>query len=415
MNLAFNGGQNHRLGRYEFLALAGLLFVLPLLEAPKNLLWLTFVLLWLGRAVLTDVGWGGSWRHGRDLPFALLLAAAALSCLLAAPFPQNWGEVGDVLRYTLLGWLLARSRMSDKQCLTLLAALLTGTLIAAALGWWQWQISGEKSLFELKSVGHTNHSAIFLTIVALGTFGALVALWSSLSGGWRVSLLLAWLGQTWLLVTGESRGALLAYAVGLVVLLIALPPPRWRLPLLGFIGLSLAVMLASNPYLIVKTTGQLKGDTLPTISSYRVELARTALEAARQHPLNGIGAGNFRLATAEQVAAWLGTRNETYNPGRYFHSGHAHNLYFNTLAERGLLGGAALLFLALAWLRRLMQRPGDSPQTTLIWSVGLAGLVGVFVAGLFNTSLHHEHGLLAMFTLGLLLAETPRESSRAAP
>lgn len=419
MNFSSGSGQNHLLGHHELLALAGLLFVLPLLEAPKNLLWLVFVTLWLGRAAFTNAGFGGHWQPGRDLPFALLLTAAILACLLSSPFPQNWGEVGDVLRYTLFGWLLARSRMTDKQLITTLAALLAGTLAAAALGWWQWQISGDKSLFELHSVGHTNHSAIYLVIVALGTLGALLSLWSRLAKGWRAALLLAWLGQTWLIVTGESRGALLAYAVGLVVLIFAMVPPRRRIPLLGYIALSLAAMLAWNPYLITKTGGQLQGNALPTVSSYRVELARTALEAVRQHPLSGVGAGNFRLATAKQIGTWLDARNEIYRPDRYFHSSHAHNLYFNTLAERGLLGSAALLFLALVWLRRLMCRPNcaahDKLRAPLVWVIGMSGFTGVFVAGLFNTSLHHEHGLLAMFALGLLLAETPREAAQDAP
>ncbi|MDP1606531.1 MAG: O-antigen ligase family protein [Rhodocyclaceae bacterium] len=409
----------HPLSRPELLTLGGLLFFLPLLEAPKNLLWLAFVLLWIGRAAFTQAGWGGHWQPGRDLPFSLLLMAAATACLLAPPFPQNWGEVGDVLRYTLFGWLLARSRMTDKQLLVILTALLAGTLVAAAQGWWFWKIAGTKSLFELHSVGHTNHSAIYLAMVALGTLGTLLVLWAKLSNGVRASLLLAWVCLTWLIAAGESRGALLAYVPGAVVLLWVFVSRQRRGWLLATGGLALAAMLATSPYLVDKTLSQLQDPATATKSSYRAELARTGIEALRQHPLSGIGPGNFRQATAEQVAAWLATRNETYHPDRYFHSSHAHGLYFNTLAERGLLGGAALLFLALVWLRRLMHRPNraahDTPdclRAPLVWAIGLSGFVVVFVAGLFNTSLHHEHGLLAMFALGLLLAETPRDAYR---
>ncbi|MDO8960058.1 MAG: O-antigen ligase family protein [Rhodocyclaceae bacterium] len=400
------------------LALMGMLFFLPLLEASKNLLWLAFALLWMGRAAFTQAGWGGHWQHGRDLPFVLLLTAATLACLLASPFPHNWGEVGDVLRYTLFGWLLARSRITDKQLLVILIALLIGTLVAAVQGWWYWKITGEKNLFELHSVGHTNHSAIYLTMVALGTLGTLLALWAKLSNGVRASLLLAWLGMTWLIAAGESRGALLAYVPGAVVLILVLVPRQRRGWLLTTGGLALAAMLASSPYLVDKTLSQLQDPTAETKSSYRAELARTGIEALRQHPLSGIGPGNFHLADAGQVANWLATRNETYHPERYFHSSHAHSLYFNTLAERGLPGGAALLFLALVWLRRLRHTPNrpsqdtpDSLRAPLVWAIGMSGFVVVFVAGLFNTSLHHEHGLLAMFALGLLLAETPNDQT----
>lgn len=408
----------HSLGRLELLALGGLLFFLPLLEAPKNLLWLAFVLLWLGRAAFAQAGFGGAWQHRRDLPFALLLAAASLACLLAPPFPQNWAEVGDVLRYALFGWLLARSHITDKQLRGILIALLIGTLVAAVQGWWYWKITGEKNLFELHSVGHTNHSAIYLTMVALGTLGALSVLWSKLANGWRIALLLTWLGMTWLIAAGESRGALLAYVPGAVVLLWVLVPRQRRVWLLATGGLTLVAMLASSPYLVDKTLSQLQDPSAGTKSSYRAELARTGIEALRQHPLSGIGPGNFHLADAGQVANWLATRNETYHPERYFHSSHAHSLYFNTLAERGLLGGTALLFLALVWLRRLMHRPNrpsqdtpDSLRTPLVWAIGMSGFIVVFLAGLFNTSLHHEHGVLAMFALGLLLAETPNDQT----
>jgi O-antigen ligase len=394
---------NHRLHSLEVLALAGLLFFLPLLEAPKNICWLAFVLLWLGRAAFAGAGWGGRWQHGRDLPLAALLAAASLTCLFAAPFPSQWGEIGDVLRYVLLGALLARSQTSDRQENLLLGSTLLGTLLAAGIGWWQWKISGVKGVLELHSVGHVNHSAIYLAMVALGTLAMLL----TRSRAWplwqRAGLTLALLAQSWLLLTGESRGALLAF-VGAAAVLALLTVRRGRAWVLaGLIGTVLAV-LAWQPYLIDKTLTQWR-EQQTTTSSYRVELARTALTALRAHPVTGIGPGNFRLATPEQTSAWLAAEGASYEPARYYHAGHSHSLYFNTLAERGLLGAAALLLLAAIWLRRLWQAPAAlSPAAAGRWGIGLAGFAGVFAAGLFNTSLHHEHGLLAMFAFGLLLA-----------
>lgn len=397
----------HPLASAEVACLVGLLFFLPLLEAPKNLLWLSFVLFWLGRAFFSEAGWSGPWRTSIDLPFAAILFVAVLSCALAAPFPQRWNEVGDVLRYTLLGWLVARSRLNDRQLFAVLAALLAGTLLAAAFGWWQWRVTGDKALFELHSVGHTNHSAIYLVMVGLGTLGAVLVLWNRLSSGWRIGLSMAWFFQTWLIATGESRGALLAYGLGMAVLIPAMAPEKWRNKLLLLIAVLLATTLAWNSYLIEKTLNQLHDPAATTKTSMRIELARTAYTAFRERPLTGIGPGNFGLLTEERVAAWLAARNEAYDPARHFHSGHAHGLYSNTLAERGLLGIAALLFLAWTWFRTLQPRSGQPPddmeRTAFVRAVGLAGFIGVFVAGIFNTSLHHEHGLLAMFSLGLLL------------
>lgn len=407
---SFRTAPSHRLGKIEHLTLTGLMFFLPLLEAPKNLLWLAFVSTWIGSAFFARAGWGGSWHRERDMAFALLLLAAFLSCLFAAPFPQHWQEFGDVLRYVLLGWLLARSSLTERQLLATLAALLAGAIIAAAQGWWRWQISETRPLFELHSVGHVNHSLLYLSIVTLGTIGALIVLWSRLPAYGRAVLLLLVGMQAWLLVTGESRGALIGFLIGAAIILWAVASRRYRFALLGGAVMAVGIMLAANPYLIDKSLGQLQGISTPgTVSSYRVELAATALEATRAKPMTGIGPGNFHLATAEQIATWLEARNMSYDPTRYFHSSHAHGLYFNTLAERGLLGGVALLFLAWAWLRQLISRPGQAARctqrATLAWVVGMSGFIGVFVTGLFNTSLHHEHGMLAMFALGVLMTE----------
>lgn len=394
---------SHRLHLTELLALTGLLFFLPLLEAPKNLLWLAFVLLWLGRAAFAGAGWGGRWQWQRDLPFAALLGTATAACLLAAPFPSRWDQVGDVLRYVALGWLLARSQFTPRQEHAILLSTLLGTLLAAGLGWWEWKVSGVRGVLELHSVGHVNHSAIYLAMVALATLAVLLLRWRTFPIWLRTALTLAFVGQSWLLLTGESRGALLAF-LGTAALLALLAVPRRRGWLLaGLVGTVVAV-LAWQPYLIDKTLTQWR-EQQTTSSSYRVELARTALVALRAHPLSGIGPGNFRLANAAQTRDWLAAQGASYDPARYFHTGHAHSLYFNTLAESGLLGSSALLLLAALWLRRLWCQPTTlSPAAALRWGVGVAGFAGVFAAGLFNTSMHHEHGLLAMLAFGLLLA-----------
>lgn len=408
---------SRKLSPTEILSLAGLLFFLPLLEAPKNLFWLAFVIFWLGRAMFRGAGWGGAWRPARDLPFFALLAAAGAACLLAPPFPQKWNEVGDVLRYTLLGLLISRSQFSEKQLFLVLIAILAGTLVAAAHGWWAWRVAETTAMFELNSVGHTNHSAIYLCMVALGTLGSLIAAWNRLNNGWRITLISALLFLTLLLATGESRGALVAYVIGFVVIITFVAPARWCLRILSLSAILLVAALVTQPYLIDKSVSQLTSPATTTKTSYRVELARTALIASEMKPFTGIGSGNFGLMTVERVAAHLERSGKSFEPERYFHSSHAHNFYMNTLAERGLLGMMALGLLMYFWIRKLIakrQHLRSAPhQQVLLWSIGIAGFVGVFITGIFNTSLHHEHGLLSMFALGLLMGiRTDRQSAQ---
>lgn len=401
--------ESRELSPAEVLSLAGLLFFLPLLEAPKNLFWLAFVLIWFGRSVFTGAGWGGTWRSKRDLSFLALLAAACTACLLAPPFPQKWNEVGDVLRYALIGWLISRSRFSEKQLFLALIVTLVGTLVAAVHGWWEWKVVETTSMFELNSVGHTNHSAIYLCMVALGTLGSLIAAWDRLSNGWRIPLILALLFLTWLLATGESRGALVAYVIGFILIVACVAPAKWSLRILSLFLVSLVTILMTQPYLFDKSVSQLVSPATTTKTSYRMELARTALIATEIKPLSGIGPGNFGLMNAKRVAAHLEHNGKLYEPWRYFHSSHSHNIYMNTLAERGFLGMTALGLLMYFWVRKLIEvrqhHRSTSQQQLMLWSVGMAGFVGVFITGIFNTSLHHEHGLLSMFALGLLMGQ----------
>ena len=61
------------------------------------------------------------------------------------------------------------------------------------------------------------------------------------------------------------------------------------------------------------------------------------------------------------------------------------------------------------WLARHLPRHGDPPASVALWfACGSAWLVTVLI-GFANTTLHHEHAMLAMLALALALAVGPRE------
>jgi len=69
-----------------------------------------------------------------------------------------------------------------------------------------------------------------------------------------------------------------------------------------------------------------------------------------------------------------------------------------------------------AMLRRFTVRPRprarDGDLDWLLWGGALSGLVITVSAGLLNTTLHHEHGILATQLLGLWLTNLPRHPRR---
>jgi O-antigen ligase len=199
-----------------------------------------------------------------------------------------------------------------------------------------------------------------------------------------------------------------------------------RLGLLALGGLAIAGYLAA----MAMGARQLQPDGQSVVSkfgfqasvgapvSYRDGLHRVAFAAAGAYPVFGIGLDRFRTLDERRLCAELAPPA----PGApcrvegYVFRQHAHSLYANTLAEQGGAGLLALLVVLGAWGWRLARTRAwarGSRPAAAVWVASLAGLSVTMAAGLLNTTLHHEHGLLAMTTLGLLLAASARRDPAA--
>ena len=394
------------LSRVEFVLLCLFSVALPLVEAPKNIFWALFFLLWLGRSAYTR-NWG-SLSIRWDAIFAGLFVVPLVSMLASSPYPHKWNELGDILGYLSLGWMLARSRLTTRQISILFACLIVATLAGVAQGYWMMHVDPKRVWLELNSVGHVNHSALYG--MGIGSLAMVQACAEWFSPGarkpGRILAALSALIMLAVMISFGSRGALAAYLVAIVGFLVVFAHTRkvrlWPVALVGLIVA--AGTLALDPKLIEKTEMNIKANS---ITSERAEGAHSAIEYWRHRRLTGLGPANFSAVSPEQVEAWVTARGEPYSRDYYLFSSHAHNVFFNTLAERGIIGIAALLTLCFAWLAALLCRRPTADAATkewLSWGAGLTGWLIVFGGGMFNTTLHHEHGMLAMMCLGLLLA-----------
>ena len=123
-------------------------------------------------------------------------------------------------------------------------------------------------------------------------------------------------------------------------------------------------------------------------------------------PLFGVGMDNFDEIDKDSVRRWVEQAGETYDATHYGSSSHAHSLYLTTLAERGIVGFAVIIAAMLAWVTTLLRSIPtitDPPSRWMLWGGAAAACVATFGIGLVNTTLHHEHGLLAMLLLGCWL------------
>jgi O-antigen ligase len=403
-----NSASTGSLRRAEFWILAGLLFTLPLFEAPKNILWVLYVLVWLvSRA--RDRDFGGRW-DAWDTLVAAWIASAVLSAAFAGLHHKEWNGALDLLRYGSVLWLLKRSRLEEREVLLLLGALALGTVVALLHGYWRLEIAGTRKRLELKSVGHVNHSAIFLAIVLGAAVGAVAAYWHRLLAGRRAfaATLLAFLAVS--LFVMESRTAVLV-SLALVVLIAIAWWPRTRIVSLA----TLAAVVAIGVVAVVARVDVVKkhereaaaGDVL----TYRAQIWNTARAAWQRFPLFGVGMDNYSVIPPEAIPEWRKQAGKPYDEKDYLvRSGHAHSLYYNTLAERGTVGFAALTAVLIAWALRLVRRyPGRAGGDTAwaLWSGALSAWFVTVLAGIGNTTLHSEHALLAVTLLGLWMAYRP--------
>ncbi len=393
--------------------LVALAVFLPLLEVPKNAACVIYLTTWLwNRARERD--FGGPWDTWDTLIAAWIASGYAVAAF-AGLQDQEWRGANDLARYAIVLWLVKRAGYGESELRWVLGALVASALVTLCWGWWKvWfeVLPGRRAVLQMKSVGHVNHSAIYLAMICGVCAAWLFARWRAWDAWWRAGALGATAFVFLSLVVMASRGALVAAGV-LVLVLAAAWWPRWRMPFIASLaGVAIAVVavLSTDSGVARKQRNFSTAETLST----RDAIWNSGFAAWERYPWFGVGMSNYDLITAERVAQWRGEAGKPYDPARYAPNAHAHNLYINTLAERGSVGLAALLAVLVAWLValiRLRPQAADTDFRWLLWGSAAGAWIVTTLAGMLNTTLHHEHGILAALLLGLWLSSTLRRAS----
>jgi O-antigen ligase len=380
--------------RLELAALVALALFLPVLEAPKNLAWFAYVTAWLANRYRAS-DYGGSWEAA-DTLIAGWIACGFLSAAFTDVHAKEWHGALDVVRYGSVLWLLKRSNYSHSEAKVVLGALLGSALIGFGMAYWRLAngaTTGATTL-ELHSVGNVNHTAIYLAIVfGLATSWALAGSFfaAAVAGALLFSLFVA-----------SSRAAVfVALALMMVLAAVRGTSASKRLTIALVLVAALAVMVKPDVW-----HKQLKMMASQDVLAHRGGVWRIALETWMAHPVFGVGMTNMAVVTREQAKEARLALGTQYDATVHFDVGHAHSLYLNTLAERGLVGAAilaAILAVLGIWLVRYRPRPNGTDDDFLFWGAAASGYIVTVVVGIANTTLHHEHGLLATLLIGLWL------------
>ena len=131
------------------------------------------------------------------------------------------------------------------------------------------------------------------------------------------------------------------------------------------------------------------------------------LAGFERFPLFGVGMDNYEQIDEERVRTWRRESGKGYNAKDYVHFPHGHSIYVNTLAERGVFGFFVLMAVLVVWGVMLIRyRPDahDFDEEWLFWGSAACSWIVTVAAGTVNTTLHHEHGILAALLLGAWLS-----------
>ncbi len=328
------------------------------------------------------------------LVVAALLASGAADDRAAALFELRAVFVVPALAYALLRLVRPDERVEGR----IVDGLVLGGLGVALVGLGQGAlgrnlVAAEGGLPRLQSVYHSpNNVGLYL-----GRVWPVLGAVAVLGQGWRRRLYgAAWVPVTAAAVLSFSRGALLLGLPAAILVMGWLAGGRFRrlavvVLLLG--GLALVPLLQVPRFATLLDLGQ--GSTF-----FRLKLWRSSLEMVREHPLFGLGPGNFLQAYRTRYV--LPTAWEEFNLE------HAHQVVLDHWTRLGLLGLVAGVAVQLAFWRTVWGRDRRDPLT-----LGLAGGMAALLAhGLVDNTVFFPDLSLVLFLALALVSGDRREEER---
>lgn len=404
------------------------------------------IVLWLARMIMVERGITVRFPP-LSFPFALFLFAAllsitgALSLQFAIKELTKWIEMFAVYIYVANNLDAAKMKRA-------LAVMFLAGLSEAAIGIYQFLFQWGPEGFLLfgsyvRAFGtfeQPNPFAGYLALIIPVALGVAISVFSSQNSKFRKSIE-SLITEYWLLIIGFlafatmlaavvmswSRGAWLGVAAGLIITLIVQSRRAFLLSLVAAFIVTFIVLLNSinvipdviaarfsgiTDYfgLTISSTPEIKADgSTQTSESVRLVFDvrgvkvddanfavvermahwQAALDMWENHPLLGVGIGNYAVAYPDYAL-----------PRWDDPLGHAHNYYLNVAAETGFIGLAAYLIL---WLAAFWQSWRAVRVSRGVWQSIAAGLLGMIVA----LSAHNMfdnlfvHGMAVQVGIGL--------------
>ena len=396
----------------DLLMLSLMIVSLPSVEGPKNI----FLVGYLFTRIISEIQQfkRGHFRWGYwDSLFLTIVFTAFLSTLFAGfSGLEEWKGYKILLTAILTGWLFSRAHYTKNQYHNLFKLIVLSTIPPLAWGLYENLVNHSRETLEIHSVGHVNHSAIYLVMIFGASLGWFLSQFNSIKNEvslrWKTMLLFILSLLFFIsLIIMESRGAFgVAVLLGLSLLFLLDTDKVIKIAGVGVIIVTLLLTVTLKTNIIQKQITNSKNNN---ILAFRDRVWSVSLEASRFYPAFGIGLSNWHFINLDHLKKSVEARGDLFNPENYAFPGHSHNLYLSALVERGVVGLIVTFFFMGAWIRNLIKTfdwAKKSSEASYLWAGSLSAWFATFGVGLVNSTFHHEHGILACLFLGIYLSYT---------
>ena len=415
------------LRRAEFWLLCALLFVLPTLEAPKNVLFGLYLIVWAARR-LSITGLRSLRLDSVEYSLLALIAASAVATFANWPFPNGVKGLWDMMRLTLLFWCVYRAGYDDRQHWVLAKVVTAGLIVGLAIGVFE-LATGRRPLLELHSAGILTQSAMYVSMVFVLALGVFLTRWlpgGSIAGtGWRSwPWLASLLAMSAALFIMGSRGAIFALALIIVCLALLVNRARfWALLAGGALAVIAALFamqsLDGGGRIAASARFRLNVERFAVSNLERIENMRVAVAQVREGESLwfGIGPRNFRSIDVSRLHFDPPLRLSEEQRSRLARA-HAHNLFLTKLVEEGIAGLTALVFFFGLVARGLWRAWRREEWHDWRWFAAFGALGVPVIAGSVNTPFYQEHAMLAMALMAIFMAtrrEPPVKANQSPP
>jgi putative inorganic carbon (HCO3(-)) transporter len=308
----------------------------------------------------------------------------------------------------------------------ILIILISGGIMVSIIGLYQYRFISEPFHFRINEArlrayatfGQPNAFGSYLIGLAPLSIGFYI---SNNSSKWRFAAIVSLFIISLAIFATFSRGSWIGLILGIGIMLAITPKQVFRISLLmPFLTLLLAAgIISGDVYLVSQRNRTLSSIPFQRTFSdtQRFLLAKSAVAMTLDHPINGVGIGNYSVLLPYYASDELlesAQMDYDQKSGKWFVNRNkkidieiVHNMFLQISAEMGLLGLAAFLWLLYAYYKaslRLVRTSSNDKEKVI-----RAGLVGsataVLGSGIFGWPF--SHGVQEILILSMALSTAP--------